>query len=452
MKVVLVFPRFKYKSGDPPLGIAYVASYLRANLNVNVSILDTTFNPSFEYARSAFEKKRPDIVGIYFDTIMFNDGLKIVDIAKSMGIFVVAGGPHAIVMPETLIKKVDAVVIGEGEITFEELVKNFPNLESVKGIWYRKGNKIFKNPPREPIKNLDILPYPARDLLPIKRYLENWHLLDSVDPKLSGTNIVASRGCQFNCSFCQPTLRTIFGNKVRRRSVMNVIEEIKNVQNKYRVDGIFFHDDTFTSNKDWVIEFCDSIKNEKLDITWGCNSRVDTLDEKVMRAMYSAGCREFHLGVESSSQRILDDIYQKGIKVDDVKRVTNLTKTIGINTLCFFMIGAPTETEREINETIKFAQQLNTDEISVSITTPFVKTQLYDMVKQKYNLSNNFDDFNYYSKQPFRDSLSLERLKYLQRKALLLFYTHPKHLSYLSKHLSSIKGIRKMTVKIRRFV
>jgi len=453
MKVILVFPRFKYKSGDPPLGIAYVASYLRAHLNVDLSIIDTTFNPSFEHVESVLYKEKPDIVGIYFDTLMFHDGLKIANIAKKLGIFVVAGGPHATVMPQTLIDKVDAVVIGEGEITFKELVENFPKLQSVKGIWHRKGKKIFKNPPREPIENLDELPPPARDLLPIKNYIANWHLLDSIDPKLLGTNIVASRGCPFNCSFCQPTLRIMFGNKVRRRDANEIIKEIKDVKENYGVSAIFFHDDTFTANRDWVIEFCNSLKQENLDIIWGCNSRVNTLDKKLMEIMYSAGCREFHLGVESSSQRILDEIYHKGIKVEDARKITTLAKKIGIHTLCFFMIGAPTETEKEINEMIKFACSLDTDEITVSITTPLPKTQLYDIVKQNYKISENFDDFDYYSSRAFEDkNLSFKRLKYLQRKILIMFYLHPKHLSYLLKHMSSIKGMHKMITKIRRFV
>lgn len=453
MKVILVFPRFKYRSGDPPLGIAYVASYLREHVkDVELSILDTTFNPSFENVKSVLEREKPDIVGIYFDTIMFNDGMKVVNLAKELGIFVVAGGPHATVMPESLIDKIDAVVIGEGEITFKEIVENYPNLQTVKGIWYRKDGEIFKNPSREPTENLEELPYPARDLLLMENYIKNWHLLDSVDPRLTGTNIVASRGCPFNCSFCQPTLRMLFGNRVRRRPVEDVVREMRDLKEKYDVKGIFFHDDTFTSNREWVIEFCNMVKQEKLDVLWGCNSRVNTLDAELMEIMHSAGCRDFHIGVESGSQRILNEIYNKGIKLKDVRRIMTIARCSGIHTLSFFMIGAPTETEKEIEETIKFACSLDTDEISVSITTPLPKTHLYDIVNQNYKISENFGDFDYYSSRAFEDeNLSFKRLKYLQRKALLMFYLNPKHSAYLLKHLSSLRGINKMITKVRRF-
>jgi radical SAM superfamily enzyme YgiQ (UPF0313 family) len=420
--------------------------------NVDVSILDTTFNSSFEYVKTFLTEQKPDIVGIYFDTIMFDDGLKIVKIAKKLGIFVIAGGPHATVMPETLIDNVDAVAIGEGEEIVKNLIENFPNLRKVKGIFYKENGRIRKNLPQPRIDNIDNLEFPARDLLEMEKYINNWHFLDSVDVNLRGTNIIASRGCPFNCSFCQPTLRTLFGNIVRKRSPENVIKEINQIVNQYDLDGIFFHDDTFTINRDWIIKFCDLIKKEKLEILWGCNSRVNTIDKELMQIMYKAGLRELHIGIESGSQRILDEIYQKGIKLEDAKKVISMTKEVGINTLCFFMLGAPTETKEEIWKTINFASSLDANEVTFSITTPLPKTRLYDIVKENYTISEDFSDFDYYSKRAFYDkNLDFYKLKKLQRIALLKFYTNPKRWRYTFKHVTSIKGIRKMMIKLKRF-
>lgn len=452
MKICLIYPRFKYKSGDPPLGLTYIASHIRRMPNVDVSILDTTFNSSFEYVKTFLTEQKPDIVGIYFDTIMFDDGLKIVKIAKKLGIFVIAGGPHATVMPETLIDNVDAVAIGEGEEIVKNLIENFPNLRKVKGIFYKENGRIRKNLPQPRIDNIDNLEFPARDLLEMEKYINNWHFLDSVDVNLRGTNIIASRGCPFNCSFCQPTLRTLFGNIVRKRSPENVIKEINQIVNQYDLDGIFFHDDTFTINRDWIIKFCDLIKKEKLEILWGCNSRVNTIDKELMQIMYKAGLRELHIGIESGSQRILDEIYQKGIKLEDAKKVISMTKEVGINTLCFFMLGAPTETKEEIWKTINFASSLDANEVTFSITTPLPKTRLYDIVKENYTISEDFSDFDYYSKRAFYDkNLDFYKLKKLQRIALLKFYTNPKRWRYTFKHVTSIKGIRKMMIKLKRF-
>lgn len=453
MKVCLIFPRLKYISGDPPLGISYVASALRKN-KIDVSIIDTTFNHSLEYVEDCLKKENPNIVGIYTDTLMFNDAVNIIKIAKKMNKLVVVGGPHATVMPETVIKYADIVVRGEGEETIIDIIKNLKNLKKVKGIWFKKNNKIIKNPIRQPIKNIDYLEPPARNLLNMDEYIKNWHYLDSVDPKLRGTNVDASRGCPFNCTYCQPTLRAIFGNKLKKRSAKAVVDEIKKIKKDYKIEAIFFHDDTLTADKKWVNDFCRLMKKEKLGILWGCNTRVDTINEKMMKEMYSAGLRGLHIGVESGSQRILNQIYRKGINLEKVRSLIDSARKIGVHTLCFFMIGAPTETEEEIKKTIKFACSLRCDEVTFSITSPLPCTYLYDMIKKEgYKLSCNFCDFDYYSKRAFNDpKLPYKKLRYYQKKALILFYLHPYRWKYVFRHLISIEGWKKMINKIKRFV
>ncbi|MCI0501718.1 MAG: B12-binding domain-containing radical SAM protein, partial [Epsilonproteobacteria bacterium] len=366
----------------------------------------------------------------------------------------VAGGPHATVLPTTLIEHVDAVVLGEGEHIFTDLIKKYPrgNISKVNGIWYKKNGKINKNNQREYITNLDELPHPARDLLNMKKYIKTWHVLDSINPKLQGTNFIASRGCPFNCSFCQPTLKNIFGSKIRIRSPENVVEEISFVKDKYNIDGFNFVDDTPTFDKKWVIDFCKKLKEKDLDLLWGCNTRIDTVNENLLKIMYDAGLRKLHIGVESGSQRMLDEIYHKGIKLEDAKKTIITAKKIGINTMTFFMLGGPTEKKKDVEKTIRFACSLDADEATFSITSPLPGTELYEYTKERYNVSNNYDDFDYYGGRAFEGELSYNQLRWLQKKAALYFYTNPRRWSYVLKHLSSPKGIDKMLIKLRRFM
>ena len=178
--IVLVFPRFKYPSGDISLGLAYLAAYIRENIkDLNLSILDATFNPTLEYAKNFLERKKPEIVGIFSDTLMFNDALKVARIAKSLNCNVIFGGPHPTVLPDSAIKEdsVDAVCIGEGEETFKDYIEAFykkADLKKVRGIYFKKNGKVIKNPPRMHIENLDILPIPAYDLFDIGKYIKKF--------------------------------------------------------------------------------------------------------------------------------------------------------------------------------------------------------------------------------------------------------------------------------------
>jgi anaerobic magnesium-protoporphyrin IX monomethyl ester cyclase len=458
IRVSLVFPRFEYKSGDPPLGIAYIASYLRANTRVEVNILDATFHQSHKQIRSSIELEKPDIVGIFTDTIMFSDAMKVAEYARDNDAFVVMGGPHVTVLPETVIDHVDVAVIGEGEYTFTEIVKRFKtsNFESIEGVWLKRKGSIKKNP-RRSSKNrtLDEFPFPAFDLLEMDKYVEYWSYLDSVDTGLKGTTMITSRGCPFKCTYCQPTLDNVFGKKLLHRSPDNVVEEMRILKRMYEIDGIFFHDDTLTVDKKWLAEFCHILEKERLGLLWGCNSRIDTVNGEIMKMMNRAGLRNIHFGIESGVQRVLDKVYKKAIRLEDIKGVINEASKIGIHTLGFFMFGAPSETIEEIEATIELSRSLDLDEATFSITTPLIGTYLYEMIKgdNRYTISDDYADFNYYKNRAFAgDELSNKKLEYYQKKALFLFYTNPKRWNYVIKHLLSIKGLIKLFNKLRRFV
>ncbi len=454
MKIALVFPRYKYPSGDPPLGIAYIAAYLKENSGCRVELIDTTFNTSSEYINSVFKHNDYDIIGISSMTSMIDDAIKVAEIAKANNpnSLVIAGGPHPSVLPnETLQNKnIDAVCIGEGESTFLEIVRNNGNLEGVKGVWFKKNGNILKNPGREPIGELDTLPFPARDLLPMNKYFKNWFQLDSVDPNLVGTSIISSRGCPYNCTYCQPTLMTLFGNKIRKRSPENILQEITYLREKYNINAFMFQDDTFIIDKKWALEICDRILDNGLDLKWGCNVRANLVSKDLLTRMKAAGLRKIFMGIESASQRILDDIYNKRITIEHVKRTVEIAKELELKVQGYFMLGAPTETVDEIKRTIKFAKTLDIDEATFSITTPLPRTYLYDKIKEL--IVKDYGLFDYYKTPVFRNTTGAtpEEVVRLKKRAYLEFYLMPKRMLSTITSFFTLRGYKKSLNKLKR--
>jgi radical SAM superfamily enzyme YgiQ (UPF0313 family) len=455
IKVTLIFPRFRIKSGDPPLGLAYVAAYARKYTSAQISVFDATFTPSFAKLKRFLARERPDIAGIYSDTMMSPDAVRVAKICRKIGVFTVAGGPHPTILPETIINDFDLAVIGEGEKTFAEIINRFESrdFEAINGLAFKQGGEMFKTPPMAPIEDLDSLPFPAWDLVPMRKYLSSWHYLDSHDTSIKGANIIGSRGCPFDCTYCQPTLRSIFGTRIRFHSAGYLADEIEHLVKTYGINGIFFHDDTFTVNRKWLIDVGHEIIKRKIKIRWGINSRVDTIEPSSLEAMRDAGLTAVHLGAESGNQRILDNIYHKGITVEQTRSAVYAVKKAGIHCFCFFMIGAPAETTKEIWRTIRFALSLPIDEASFSITTPLPQTHLYEMVHKNpaYSITGGYSGLNYYSRRSFKDpGLSNIRLQAYHLIALAMFYGRPRKIAYMLRHLRSWSGAVKLARKILR--
>jgi radical SAM superfamily enzyme YgiQ (UPF0313 family) len=457
-KVCLIYPRFKYISGDPPMGVTYLASYLKKHCpGIEVCIIDTTFANPLKHVFAYLGKNKPDILGVYADCTMVDRAVVIADWAGSRNIPVIFGGPQPTVDPEYFIAHADIVVRGEAELPLKEIVENWRDkkLQHISGIWWKDNGEIIKNPPNNNFLQLDDLLFPARDLLPMDRYIYNWSYLDTVDIGKRGTTMMVSRGCAFSCSYCQPTLRQMFGNRVRLRSPGNVVAEILALKERYGIGGIFFHDDTLTVDHHWLGEFCRRLLEEKMPVLWGCNSRVDTINENILKNMYAAGLRVIHFGIESGSQRILDEIFSKKITLDQSRSAVSLAKKIGIHAMGFFMLGAPTETAKEIAQTVSFACNLRLDEASFSLTTPLIGTDLHrtlvnpDKLKTQYRITPGHLD--YYSRYALKGGLHPRRIKFFQLKAILFFYLHPFRFRYIIGHIFTPRGYKKLLNKIRRF-
>jgi radical SAM superfamily enzyme YgiQ (UPF0313 family) len=386
MKIILISTQ-KMKTSHPPLGIAYLAAVLKENGYNNIQFIDNNTIQDDKEIERLIRKSQPDMVGITIMTMQLHEAEKIAGIIKKIekSITIIAGGPHPTIMPEETLenKNIDIAVIGEGEYTFPELVKSLENkkpIGNINGICYKLDGKLKRTKPREPILNIDELPHPARDLLPMEYYLSNIPQYPLIMPV---THICAIRGCPFNCSFCQPTVRKLFGNKVRYRSPENVVDEMEYVAAKYKLGSINIDGDTLTANKKWIISLCDNIKERKLDIPWYIGTRVNTVTKEILQKMKDSGCYFIQFGVESGSQRILDEIMQKGITLKQTKDCFKWCHKVGILTNANIMIGSPTETRHDIFLTYKLLKELEPEYISAYITNPLPGTYLYDIAKSK---------------------------------------------------------------------
>lgn len=436
-------PRILQEKEDPmpPLGLMYLAAYLEKNSNHEVKILDCELE-KIDHAglKEKLNEEKPDIVGITVMTFTLLSAAKAARIAKEVNknIKIVLGGPHVFIYPEETINLgiADYVVLGEGEETLKELLENLDkpqNLHNIKGLVFKEGGEIINTGQRPLIKDLDSLPFPARHLLPYKKYNS------ALSEKSPVTTMFTSRGCPFNCLFCnRPHLGKIF----RARSAINVVDEIEKCK-QMGIEEIFIYDDTFTVNRQRVVDICREILKRGLDISWDVRARVDTVDADLLSLMKKAGCQRIHYGVEAGTQKILD-ILRKGITVEKAKKAFQISSDLDISTLAFFMIGSPTETKKDIMETIKLAKALKPDFANFTIVTPYPATDLYYLGLQKGILPRDYwREFAENPKENFvpmfwEENLNKKELQALLKKAYSSFYWRP---GYIFKTLKKIKSL-----------
>ncbi len=407
----------------PPIGLAYIASVLRKN-GFKVRIIDDVVE-RLEFNSLIKRIKDSLIVGITTTTPTFNTALKYAKKIKSIlkNVFIVLGGVHVSLLPYEAIKYnfVDAVCVGEGEYTMLELAERIErnkSLEGIRGLVYKDGNRIIDNGARGFIEDLDSLPFPAYDLLPLDKYAV-------LGMKLEHFPIMSSRGCPFACRYCCSSL--FMGRKFRARSAENVVDEIEWLMDKFGAKYVGFGDDTFTLNRKRVEEICEEIRSRGLDVEWACSSRVDTIDDGLLKKMRNAGCTCIYYGVESSNPDILNNYYRKRISLDQVKDAVKKTKENKIVTVCSFMIGAPMETREDIMNTLKFAIKLDPDYAQFSILTPYPGTEIYNEAKEKgLLLTENYDDYTCGKPVLKNFYMSPKEISKLLKYCYLRFYLRPK--------------------------
>lgn len=433
----------------PPLGLMYVAAYAERNTEHKIEILDTQVE-RMNYAMIEREigRRKPDIVGIQAMTFTLIDVILTAKIIKRVDeeIMIVLGGPHVNIYPnETIsIPEIDYIVLGEGEVPFTELIQNMENtqkLKKIRGLVFKEGEKIVNTGSRELIDDLDIIPFPARHLTSYKKY---YSLLAKRSPV---TTMMTSRGCPYKCLFCD---RPHLGKKFRARSAGNVVDEMEECVDM-GIKEFFLYDDTFTINRQRVLDICDEIVNRGLDVGVDIRTRVDNVNKELLEKLREAGCERIHYGVESGNPEILK-VLRKGITIEQARKAFKMTKEVGIKTLAYFMIGSPRETKSQILETIEFAKKLNPDYVHFSVTTPYPATPLYYMGLKEGQLKN--DCWKEFAKNPTKDfvpelweeNLSREELIELLKYAYKSFYTRPR---YIIKEMLEVRSLEEFKRKAK---
>ena len=441
----------------PPFGLACIASYIREH-SFSVGIMDALAEDMEPMqVLDYIGKHQPKVIGFSAMTPQF---LRTVRIAKDISkrfpeILTIIGGHHASIMPyETLEEDccLDLLVYGEGEETFleiinkykergwnkEEFLKDADCLKAIDGIAFRdKDSNIKINKSRRQIEDLDSLPSPAWDLLPLGKYipLPNQYLNKPV------IHMVSIRGCPFDCDFCSNN--SVFGRKIRARSPERVVDDIKYVKSKYNMKEISFWDDTMTVNKKWLEKFCNCLIENKVNVTWTCYSRVDTVNLEILKLMKKAGCWNIFYGYESGTQQLLDNI-NKGITLEQIRNVNKWTKDAGIEVRASFMIALPGETPELAKRTIDFAIELEPEYAQFSITTPYPGTKLFDTAKKSGRLREDFSKYNMwevvYVPEGYMDE---KQIVAIEKLAMRKFYFRFRFIFEKIKRVRSFEDIRR---------
>lgn len=439
---------------QPPLGLAYLAAYVR-DKGFSVKIIDVEASVlNWQDFVELVKKGNPRVVGIGALTSIL---ARAVDFSQEYrkiapDVLIVIGGHHASIMPEETLRDnecFDILCKGEGEYALAELLagykntgfdrnkflSNFELLKSIPGIVFRKDGQVISNNNPELIKDLDVLPFPARDLLNMDAYKP----LPNQYKRLPLLNMTISRGCPYECIYC--SANPIFGRRIRMRSADKTVEEIERLIKDYGAREISFWDDTLTFNKKWLSRFCSLILEKKIDITWTCYSRVDTVNLEMLRLMKEAGCWNIFFGVESGDQKILDTI-GKGTTIEQIRNACKMCKQVGIEVRASFMLALPQETPEMAKKTINFAIELDPDYAQFCITTPFPRTRLYEEAKKYGFLDTDFSKYTVWQPifVPFGYKNREEILK-MERLAVRRFYLRPRYLINKLRKIRSLEDV-----------
>lgn len=364
----------------PPLGILYISSHLRKK-GFQVEVFDSTFG-SREQLFEMLRRGPPSVLGVYANLMTRSNVLGILRTAKQCGWQTVAGGPEpSAYIPQYLDAGADVIVIGEGELTIEELLQVLPtgsqeSLHRVDGIAFRSSDgTVVKTKPREQLRDIDAQPWPDREAIDVGQYVGTWrkhHGMGSV-------SLITARGCPYHCRWCS---HEVFGKTHRRRKPASVADELEWLIERYQPDMAWMADDVFTIHPGWLSQYSVELKRRQLRLPFECISRADRLNARVVETLAEMGCFRVWIGSESGSQRVLDAM-QRGVTVEQVRTAVTLCRANGIQTGMFLMWGYEGEELEDIEATVQHVKQTNPDIFFTTVAYPIKGTPYFSEVAER---------------------------------------------------------------------
>jgi len=416
----------------PPLGLAYLAAVLEENA-FDVRIFDCSIGISLSQLMGYLKEYQPDVVGITSTTPAFPYARATAEGVRQIlpEAVVVLGGTHVSAVPQNALSYdcFDVGVIAEGELTMLELVRHMAgngvsDLTGIAGLVFRKNGEIVLTESRSYIMDLDTIPFPARYLLsPLSAYSPT----PASYRKLPLAVMMTSRGCPYRCIFCD---RKVFGNVTRGHSADRVVAEVEEVLHRYSAKEIRFFDDTFTYNKERVMEICEKILQKGLRFPWTCLTNVRAVTKELLKKMKEAGCWQVLYGLESGDPRVLVSL-KKGNTIGQNEQAVRWAQEVGLGVRGDFIVGTPAETKESLERTLEFAKHLKLDYAHFNKFVPFVGTELYEeLVKQGYEFKiSELPTVLDHKATPYvPPSMTTEEFQEFLDRANREFYLRPSHI------------------------
>jgi anaerobic magnesium-protoporphyrin IX monomethyl ester cyclase len=398
----LFYDRKQTRKAQPytPLGTLYAAATLRSS-GISVAVFDTMLNDPEREFEAALAKYRPTLVVVYEDNFNFLSKMcltrmrevafQILAASQKAGATVLVNGSdasdHA---AEYLQNGFRCVLLGEAEFTLletvQQLLKNKKaSLDGIAGLTYLSpAGKVVQTAKRSQLRNLDKLPFPARDLIDTRQYRDAWKSAHGY----FSLNIVSSRGCPYRCNWCA---KPIYGDTFSVRSPHSVAEEMRQLKHEYGAEHLWFADDIFGLQPKWVLEFADAVEERDAAVPFKMQSRVDLMTPATTAALRRSGCAEVWMGVESGAQKILNAM-DKGMRVDQVPKARENLRKERIRACYFLQFGYPGETWEDIQSTVKLIRDTRPDDIGVSVAYPLPGTKFFQQVQSQLGTKTNWSD------------------------------------------------------------
>lgn len=442
----------KHRGFNPPLGILSLAGFLETNSPFKVEVIDAQ-PKGYDYTQleELLGARSADVVGITAMTFTLIDVFKTVRLIRRLmpAAKIILGGPHVHLYPQETIAhpEVDFLVQGEGEVVFLQLLNNLDNPQAwphIKGLVYvAPAGRIINTGIAASTENLDDLGMPARHLIDVQDYTS----LLGRDNVI--TTMFTSRGCPYRCTFCDRPYSPVLSG-FRCRSATHVADEME-ICLSLGIKEAFIYDDTFTVRRDRVFELCDEIKRRKINFRWDVRAHVNTMTPELLSAMKQAGCDRIHYGVECGNDRMLK-VIKKNATIAKVREVVAATKAVGMEVLCYFIIGQQTETASDIADSMKLARQLDPNYVHFTIFCPYPGTEIYfkglesGVIKQDVWRNFALNPRDGFELPVWEENFTRQELREMLVKCYKSFYLRPK---YIARNMLRIRRFGELKRKLR---